>query len=482
MSVVLQIIHFEQFQHTASALSQALVAGLWQGIVLAIATGIVLRFLPRTTATARFFVWITVFIASAALPLLHLVASAQPVAATSLNHLSFDSRWSYLLAALWMSAALFRLLMLAIEAVALRRIWRTATPIAEDVWQRAGLQAFVAERRVEVCTTQEVDRPSVIGFFAPRILIPVWLLAEISDTELRHIVLHEMEHLRRRDDWLNLIQQIGLVFFPLNPAMFWIDRRLSTEREIACDDGVLLRTQAARAYATSLTSIAERRLHLNSRRNIVALALGAFGVRRSEFAVRIESILKQRPSQRVAGRPAVAAVLVVGIVGGTAGMVRTPNFVTFRSDTSPAMAAASTSPDRVFSPPRAVSAETLQNASYRVQEKPALGDKRSMAAISTRVKAIPVIALEATTNRQVILERAVTPRTRSNRSEGQWVVLTSWQESASPEPDHSTDDPDTGTDALIPVSRVVVRTPDGRFFATPYAALPTQAGWLIVQM
>ncbi len=33
---------------------------------------------------------------------------------------------------------------------------------------------------VEICTTRDLDRPSVIGFFAPRILIPEWLLERLT--------------------------------------------------------------------------------------------------------------------------------------------------------------------------------------------------------------------------------------------------------------------------------------------------------------
>jgi hypothetical protein len=44
----------------------------------------------------------------------------------------------------------------------------------------------------------------------------------------------------------------------------------------------------------------------------------------------------------------------------------------------------------------------------------------------------------------------------------QFVVLTTWEDS--------------------PVTRVVIATPDGRFLVAPYAAVPTQAGWLIVQL
>ncbi len=113
---------------------------------------------------------------------------------------------------------------------------------------------------VTICTTEMLDRPSVIGFLAPRILIPAWLMARLTPGELEQIVLHEAEHLRRRDDWTNLVQKLALVVFPLNPALAWMEHRLCREREMACDEGVVRITNAPRAYAACLASLAERGL------------------------------------------------------------------------------------------------------------------------------------------------------------------------------------------------------------------------------
>ena len=92
---------------------------------------------------------------------------------------------------------------------------------------------FLGRRAAALCVSDEVDRPSVVGFFAPRILVPAALLERLSADELRQIVLHEMEHLRRGDDWTNLLQKLSLVVFPLNPALIWIERQLCVERELA---------------------------------------------------------------------------------------------------------------------------------------------------------------------------------------------------------------------------------------------------------
>ena len=113
----------------------------------------------------------------------------------------------------------------------------------------------------------------MIGFFSPRILIPEELFARLTTAEFGQIVLHEVGHLRRADDWINLLQKLSLVVVPLNPVLMWIERRLCLERELACDDDVLRLTKAPKAYATCLTNLAEHRLG----RRAAALVAGSVG-------------------------------------------------------------------------------------------------------------------------------------------------------------------------------------------------------------
>ena len=192
-----------------------------------------------------------------------------------------DVRWSFADSGFVAGvASLVRGVKLAMSAVRLRGIWRRAVPV--EGCDAGAVAAGV--RGVELCTSEEVDRPSVIGFFSPRILIPEGCL-RVDEAELGQVVLHEMGHLRRADDWINLLQKLSLVVFPLNPVLVWIERRLCLERELACDEGVLRLTGAPKAYATCLTNLAEHRLG----RRAAALTLGAWE-RRSELAQRVHRI------------------------------------------------------------------------------------------------------------------------------------------------------------------------------------------------
>src|ERR1700733_1423622 len=305
----------------------AFVSGIWQGVVLAAAVGLCLHAVPKTTAAIRFMVWSAVFLVLALLPMLRGFAlrtsGATAGRGTMLHAVHVDVRWSFVIAAVWVVLSGIRAVGLVSSAVRLRKIWKRATPV--DAGFELGLLGEENGRRpVQVCTSADVDCPSVIGFFSPRVLIPVEMFGRLTATELEQIVLHEVGHLRRADDWINLLQKIGLVLFPLNPALLWVERRLCFERELACDDGVLRLTKAPKAYATCLTTLAEHRLV----RRGLSLSLGAWE-RQSELSRRVHSILRWREGVGPTPARVVVGVLAVGLAGGAAALALCPQLVSF---------------------------------------------------------------------------------------------------------------------------------------------------------
>jgi len=318
-----------------SSMAAALVSSLWQGIVIAFALFVCMMAVPRISAASRFAVWATGFLAAACLPLVPLIASLTPGthygsgAVGQLGEgairplIQLDLRWSAVLAGAWAAAALFRAVDLAIHSLRLRQLWKSATPI-EISDRLAGFLTDLGRVRVQICSTNRLMRPGMIGFFAPRILIPEWLLTRLSPGELEQIVLHEAEHLRRRDDWTNLAQKMLLVAFPLNPALWWMERKLCREREMACDEGVVRVTHAPRAYAACLASLAERR----SQQRAEALSLGAWQ-RRSELAHRVHGILLRKQTMRPLATSVLVSAFGCGLVAGSVELARCPQLVAF---------------------------------------------------------------------------------------------------------------------------------------------------------
>lgn len=316
--------------HSVSFLSAgaagALSSAIWEGAVLALGVYVCLRLLPGLSAAARSVVWLNVFLL---LILLHFVPVFAPqgggLAAGHLPAVHLDLRWSLGIAALWLALSLWRAVQLILGVVHLRRLAGRAVPVEVD----AELQALLADAHgrpaAQLCISGQVRRPSVLGFFRPRILIPPTLIDALTPQELQQVVLHEMEHLRRADDWTNLMQKIGLVLFPLNPVLIWVERRLCAERELACDDRVIQSSAGRKAYAMCLTRLAEFSLLRRS----YSLVLGLWE-RRPELIRRVQRIIQQ-PVRSMGRRPAMFATgsVLAGALGCAVALAHSPQLVSF---------------------------------------------------------------------------------------------------------------------------------------------------------
>ena len=366
------------FHSFAQWAAPAAVAGLWQGAAVAAGLAICLRLAPRVSATHRFVAWMAGFGVAAGLPALPfalrtLFASGAvqgDAAAGPQAWLELDARWSLAIAGLWLGLSAYRVVRLAIHSLRLHRLWKTAEPIQDDaiISIASGLLLSRGQARgVEICSTRELDRPSVIGFFAPRILIPEWLLERLTHEELEQVILHESEHLRRGDDWTNLAQKLCLAAFPVNAALVWMDRRLSKEREMACDEGVVRVTGAPRAYAACLASLAERSLEKRVARDFgrraEALSLGAFE-RRPELVHRVHSILGGKMLSPVAGR-ALVGVVGCGLLFGSVELARCPQAVAFIEEPSTAAMASTAGPAKMADRARADYVVARGNEGFR---------------------------------------------------------------------------------------------------------------------
>jgi beta-lactamase regulating signal transducer with metallopeptidase domain len=296
-------------------------AGLWQSALLILAVAFALRLCSRVGAQLRFAVWGVAFVVLLATPLVNLLAHSSPSGAVVAT-VQLSETWEYAIATLWAILMAVRAVQLIVHLCRVRATWKRATPISADAKVLTLLQC--SRRSVALCASADIDSPCVIGFWSPRLLVPEWLLEKLSPEDMRQIVLHELEHLRRRDDWLNLMQKVGLVLFPLNPGLLWVDHKLAVERELACDAGVVASTTQPFEYARCLTRLAEHR----SQYRKLALSLAAWS-RQSELGRRVLSLLQPASTWPARHARFVTALLVLVFAGGGAVMARMPHFVTF---------------------------------------------------------------------------------------------------------------------------------------------------------
>lgn len=289
------------------------------GMLIAALAWLVLRAVGKRNSGTRFVVWFSVLLAIAVLPVMPHFAHAGSVAHAMRAEITLPGSWVMTLFGLWivfaacaagyLLAGLWKVRRLSVSALALQSS-------SLDAALRETLMQFQAIRRVAVCSSPAVSVPTAIGFFQPKILIPDWALRDLPAEELKIILLHEFAHLRRWDDWTNLAQKIVRAVFFFHPAVWWIETKLSIEREMACDDAVLEETGNPRAYAECLVSLAEKSFEQRSlMQRSLAMAQAAIS-RAKETSIRLARILDPaRPEAPRAFRSAwgLAAVAVAGL-------------------------------------------------------------------------------------------------------------------------------------------------------------------------
>jgi beta-lactamase regulating signal transducer with metallopeptidase domain len=268
-----------------------LLDSLIEGGVICLCAALILRLVPRQNAASRFAVWFSALVAVAFLPwvnggwlhtgVANAAAGHAAIALPQSLAIYFLAGWGIL--AFWFSLRLGRAIW---HLNALRKSCIPVDPSELDPVLQHTLQHHGGRRQIALCTSEQVRVPTAVGLVKPAILLPHSLMCELSPGELNQVVLHELAHFRRWDDWTNLIQQAltALLFF--HPAVWWIEKKLGLEREMACDDAVVAETTSPRAYAECLARLAEKSFVTRS----IALAQSVLGKVRQTSA-RVARIL-----------------------------------------------------------------------------------------------------------------------------------------------------------------------------------------------
>jgi beta-lactamase regulating signal transducer with metallopeptidase domain len=111
------------------------------------------------------------------------------------------------------------------------------------------------EEGITIIEIEAVQSPTLFGFVRPRLLFPTGLASSLTHGELRHVFLHELAHIKRRDilvGWLTLALQAVHWFNPLVWLAFY---RLRVDRELACDALALSFAGAGEKESYGLTII-----------------------------------------------------------------------------------------------------------------------------------------------------------------------------------------------------------------------------------
>ena len=178
--------------------------------------------------------------------------------------------------------------------------------------ERAAARMGVVNARLKIATSGQM--PGAEGIWRPVVILGDHHARLLGTEELESVCAHELAHIRRRDNlWAAISRGVATVFW-FHPLVWWMERRMRLERELACDE-LVMASGPREVYATAIGKV----------------CLVASGVQES-FAGIDGPNLKQRLERIVMGKvtvtgrglrsiPAILALLALLIPVGT-GFVR----------------------------------------------------------------------------------------------------------------------------------------------------------------
>ncbi|QEM11266.1 M56 family metallopeptidase [Mucilaginibacter rubeus] len=316
------------------AFSWMLIHSLWQGLVLAIISALVMLFTKKASAAVRYnlvlvqfllFIGACVFtfawewsrqpqqgmmqfgnaIGNRASQLLSL--NADGIRAFANTCVGYFTANAPMVVLLWLVFFLFRSvrMMRGLMFIQVAKHRQVSEPAA--YWKnRVELlcEKLQLKQAVKLLESGYVKMPMVIGHLKPVILIPAGLLAGLPPEQVEAVLLHELAHIRRHDYIVNFLQTIAETVFFFNPGLLWISALLRDERENCCDDIAIAQTKNKREFVQALISFKEHSLYGSN-------YAVAFPGKKNQLLQRVSRIMSNK-NQTVT--PADKAFLISGVV------------------------------------------------------------------------------------------------------------------------------------------------------------------------
>ena len=113
---------------------------------------------------------------------------------------------------------------------------------------------------VRLCCSQESIEPAVRGTWRPTITIPKGLSGQLTPAEFEGVLLHELAHVRRFDNLTAVFVHAVVCLFWFHPLLWRVERRLTVERERACDETVIACDVKPQVYAAGILKVCQFRI------------------------------------------------------------------------------------------------------------------------------------------------------------------------------------------------------------------------------
>ena len=153
----------------------------------------------------------------------------------------------YILLGIWIVGMLAMMILIIKSSLRLRTIKRSALSLQNPEVRRLYnkcLNEMKIARNIPVYSTAFLKSPIIVGLLKPCIYLPIHLISDYHESDMRYMLLHELQHYRHKDAFANYLMNFVGVLYWFNPFVWFALREMRNDREIACDTSVLKMLEA----------------------------------------------------------------------------------------------------------------------------------------------------------------------------------------------------------------------------------------------
>ena len=148
----------------------------------------------------------------------------------------------YILLGIWI-VGIFAMIILVIKSsLRLRTLEKSALPLQNPEVRRLYhrcMEEMGIHRSIPVYSTAFLKSPIIVGLLKPCIYLPIHLISDYNESDMRYILLHELQHYKHKDAIANYLMNFAGVLYWFNPFVWFALREMRNDREVACDTSVL---------------------------------------------------------------------------------------------------------------------------------------------------------------------------------------------------------------------------------------------------
>jgi beta-lactamase regulating signal transducer with metallopeptidase domain len=157
----------------------------------------------------------------------------------------------------------------------------------------------------EIYFSATLSSPVTVGIFKTVMILPVEM-EDITDDELKSILLHELAHIFHHDNFIGLLQHVLSSIFWWNPFVHFLNAAYSDSREDVCDNYALKFLKNPKIYANTLVSLAEKTFLLSRMPATAGISLS-----RRSLEYRVLDILKPDRDLSTIHRPSIIILSLI---------------------------------------------------------------------------------------------------------------------------------------------------------------------------